>query len=216
MERPSNNDDRYNEHHVKSHEAAIRLYIYSIVLDKKYSSNIEHFLNYCDRQKTFKLDRHELETALLTLIELFRKCFAESSKEEFRLTYYDLLIPESKSSTWEYNDCLLIFADTLIEYIRLKWLLPIAINDNVDTKITETYKELLPRCLKSLQKTLNDSLKIDHKNHSKATVNLLCAKGCTYLFSVLFPPIPLLTTITCCLYRWCKKDKQKHQGKKNY
>jgi hypothetical protein len=145
----------------------IRLCVYLIIFDKKYSSNIVRFLNYCDRSKSFTLERRELEICLLTLVELFQKHYENRGP---RLTYHDLLIPRSDNSTWNYIDCMRIFADTLVEYIRIRHL-PLIISNEDDMTMEKTYEEI-SEILQCLDKTLDISLKIDNRIHSGFTAKL--------------------------------------------
>jgi hypothetical protein len=220
MERPLTEGDWYTKHHVRSHETAVHFYIQSIVFNKNYSSNIEYFLNYCDRKKASKLERRELETALLTLVELIREHFLKFSPIELHITYYDLRIPESADSTWDYNDFKLILVDTLVEYVRTRYLLNIVNNNtiDIDKKIEETFTSFMPVFLSCLQETLDTSLTIHIKKHSRYTIKFICKTVCIYLLSLVFASCLCIGCVYPTfrnVYNSCRQYRRKeYQGKK--
>jgi hypothetical protein len=226
MKSPSIEGDWYKKHHVKSHETAVKYYIKLIVFNEKFSSNIENFLNYCDRKKASKLERCELETALLTLIELIRERFLKFPQYEFRITYYDLRILESADCTWEYNDFKLILVDTLVEYVRTRHLLNIVINNTIDVnntigvdeKLKKTFTLFMPVFLSCLQETLDSLLTIHIKEDSTYTIKFICKTVCIYPLSLVLASFLCVKWLclacwdVCCCCRQCRRKE--HQCKR--
>ena len=196
IERPAN---PYVGHSGRSHEIAIRSYIKSIVFDREYIFNLENFLNYCNPKKALKLEKCELETSVLTLIELLQERYNNALKKqckdkELHLTYYDLLIPDSTDSAWDYNDCLLIFVNTLAEYILTTWFPDITRDESKD-EIKNIFEEYMPVLLSCLQETLGDSIRIDQINHTKTTAILICKRVSTYVCSYTCSPVSSCLTV---------------------
>ena len=201
----------------KSYEVAVRFYIYSIIFNDKYASNIRHFLNYYDREKEFKLKRHEFEMALLTLIDLFQESYKEPSKKKPDISY-NLPDPSlDDDSSFEYHDCILFFADTLVKYIYTTRLQPIFENNtDTDTKLHEFFMESMPVFLSCLQHMLSKSLAFDKENHSDAALKLIFKALLKYGLTFFLLNILILCTKP---YYLCnqrnQRKKRENQGKKH-
>ncbi|CAF1686766.1 unnamed protein product, partial [Adineta ricciae] len=127
------------------------------------------------KKKAYDLETFELELALLTLIELLQEQFNRFNGKKLHFTYYDLMIPASTDSVWTYNDYKLIFADTLVEYIRTRYLLSIYkkdIDSDIEKEIDNIFMNFMPEFLTCLQVTLNNLLIINNTSYSDIIAKL--------------------------------------------
>jgi hypothetical protein len=207
INRSSESEYLSNIINLQLYEMLIRLSIYSILFSKSNLINLERFFSYCDQNKSFVFETRELEIALLSLIELFNQ---QIENQWSHLNYYDLLIPQSKNINLTYHQSILLFGDTLLEYIRTTLL----INQNDET-IQQKLNEFMPKFVQCLDKTLSQSLVINPKQTEIQTATILCQKTFIYLLKIVFSLILIIGSIIKCSKEcWTKFRKKKEINKK--
>jgi len=90
INRPS--EGKQSEHslsiiNLRPYELLIRINIYSVLFSKQNIINLERFLNYCDKNKSFSFETCGLEIASLLILELFNQ---QIGNKWFHLNYCDL------------------------------------------------------------------------------------------------------------------------------
>ena len=120
-----------------------RLSIALILLSRINHFNLKRFFNYCDRKKSLKLERTELETGLLTILKLFSEQLSDFSSSWPRFTFYHLFLPAESQFSISYSQVILYLAETLLQSVRL---MP------VDRSLDEF--------IQHLDRTLSDSLRL--------------------------------------------------------
>lgn len=150
--------------------------------------------------------------------QLFQLSETHDEEKEFCLTYCDLVISKSNNSTWNYDDCMLIFADTLVEYIRTRYLTSVIsrVNENEDeteAELKKIYDELVPVYYQCLNETLATSLKIENENHGSSIPELIFKGVVKHSVKILLAPFVLLYTILHNAYLCCQQQQEeKHHN----
>lgn len=201
-----------NENRIRQNPEELRI-IDSIINGAEYSRNIKLFLNYCDRKRAFKLERTELETALMTLMDLFANYYNEGLRNtdpntRLHFTCDDFQIPESDKSTWNYKECKDMFVGKFTEYFRR------IRENNLSHDGNRSVEDIMNDLQTSLKKTFDVLKNIDDKGHSWDTRSTICEGVGLYIISYI-PFAPWLYHLIKRIYVCYKNNNEKFCDCKN-
>ena len=169
-------------------EVILRIKICSILFSRINYFNLHRFFNYCDRNKSLKLERGELEIGLLTILQLLNEQMTNARWPRF--TFYHVFLPEAPRFSIEYFQAILYLAETLLQYVRT---MPVA----------ETCAEFF-RCL---DRTLSNSLTLYPELTQIQTATVFGRNVCWYFVSVIASPVLLFISPIRSLLRKSSKAK---------
>ena len=126
------NDDRSTETLFEAFLVFIHLSMANIIFNKAFEERWQRFLLWCDKDKSGRLERKEVDIALLIIFKLMITdehhqpiyTFHKSSMKQVSFSAYDLLpVWDLPIQSWDLNQFQTLLLDTLIEHVKYNLLI---------------------------------------------------------------------------------------------
>ena len=149
-----------------------RISICSALFTPTNDFNLKRFFEYCDRNKSLRLERGELKTGLLTIVKLLNEQLPDPSWPRF--TFYHLFLPAKPHVSIRSPEAIPYLAETFLQYARTM-------------PVDRSFDEFV-RCL---NETLSHRLKLCPPLTDGQTVSIVCRDVFGHLLEVVASPLLL-------------------------